>query len=84
VGASSWRILAYVLAERLRVTAWGLAGFAFFGTLALAFLRGSTGLEGPGLSGYLFVAGGLATVALAASARAAGEALTVEPKRLLE
>lgn len=84
VGASSWRIVSYVLAERLRVTAWGLAGFAFFGTLALALLKGSTGLQGPGPSGYVLVAGGLATVALMASARAAGEALAVEPTRLLD
>ena len=84
VGAPAWRIVVYVLAERLRVTAWGLAGFGFFGLVALSLVQGATGRAGPGIEGYLMIATGLTAVALMASVRAARESLTVEPTHLLD
>jgi len=84
VGAPSYRIVTHVLGERLRVTAWGLAGFVFFGTLAAAFLQGAAGMDAAGPLEYMAVAALLATMAMLASARAAREALSVEPGRLLE
>ena len=84
VGAPSRRIVGWVLGERLRVTGWGLAGFTFFGTLAVAFLQAATGLGGPPVRGYVAIAVALATVSVVASVQSAREALRVEPVRLLE
>lgn len=84
VGAPSAAVVRWVLAERLRVTAWGLAGLAFFGTLATAFVQAATGLPGPALVGWAAIAAALTVVALVASSRAVREALAVEPVHLLE
>jgi hypothetical protein len=84
LGASPRRIVAYVLLDRLRVVAWGLAGFAFFGMLAVALLQNAAGLPPAPPGAYLGIALALAALAIAASARAAQEATTVEPGVLLE
>lgn len=84
VGAASWRIVVLVIRERLVVAAWGLAGFTFFGTLALAFIRTALGLPAPGWGRWALLVSGLVAVALTASVRAALEAITIEPARLLE
>lgn len=84
VGARPRSIVAYVLAERLRVVAWGLALLAFFGTAAAALLQGAAGLPPLGPLRYAEIAALLGVVALAASARAAREALAVDPAALLE
>lgn len=84
VGASYGRIVRHVLAERLRVTAWGLGGMLFFGTLVVAMLAAATGLRALGPARYAEVAVGLLITALVASLRGAHEALSVEPVALLE
>lgn len=84
VGAPSWRIVSFVLGERLRVTTWGLAGYLFFGTLASAFVQATTGLSGPPVAGWIVIGSALASVALIASLRAAQQALLVDPRRLLD
>jgi hypothetical protein len=84
LGASPRRIVAYVLLDRLRVVAWGLAGFAFFGMLAVALLQNAAGLPLAPPGAYLGVALALAALAIVASARAAREATAVEPGVLLE
>ncbi len=83
VGSPSYRIVTYVLGERLRVTAWGVAGIAFFGTMVAAFLENAAGMKGAGPLSYLAIAGVLAVVAMLASIRATREALSVEPASLL-
>jgi len=83
VGAPSYRIVTYLLGERLRVTGWGVAGIVFFGTLVAAFLENATGMRGASPPSYLMIAGALATVAMLASVRATREALAVEPASLL-
>jgi putative ABC transport system permease protein len=84
VGASTRAILTHVILGRLRITAWGLAGFAFFGTMALAAVNGAAAVPAPGAATYGAIAGLITVVALVASTRAAGEALRVEPARLVE
>jgi putative ABC transport system permease protein len=84
VGATPLRVASHVLGERLRVTAWGLAGFGFFGTLIVALLRSAAGMPPPGPLTYAGVALLLSGVALVASGRAAKEALAVEPSAILD
>jgi putative ABC transport system permease protein len=84
VGAPTRAILTHVVIGRLRITAWGLAGFAFFGTMALATINRAAGVPGPGPVTYGAIAVLLTMVALLASTRAAGEALRVDPARLIE
>jgi hypothetical protein len=84
LGASQRRIVAYVLLDRLRVVAWGLAGFAFLGMLAVALLQSAAGLPLAPPGAYLGIAFALAALAIVASARAAREATAVEPGVLLE
>ena len=76
--------VAFVLGERLRVTAWGLAAFGFFGTLAVGLVQRATGAPGPRVTDYLAVSVALAAVALAASWRAAREAARLRPRALLD
>jgi len=84
VGAPDRAVLRFVLMERLRITGWGLAGFGFFGTMALAVINGVAGVPGPGPTAYAGISALLLVVALLASVRAATEALRVEPARLVE
>jgi ABC-type antimicrobial peptide transport system permease subunit len=84
VGATAGDIVKHVLRERLRITAWGLAGFVFFGTLVSAFVQDATGLDGTGVAPYLAIGTLLGIVALTASLRAALEASTVDPVTLLD
>lgn len=84
VGASDRSVVRHVLLGRLRVTAWGLAGFAFAGTTVTALVQNATGLPGPSLSVWVTVAGAVVIASLAASGRAVHEALVVEPRSLLE
>jgi len=84
LGATSRDIVRQVVSERLRVTSWGLAGLAFFGTLALAFIQTALGLGAPGWTTWALLALGLLVLALVASLRAAREAVDTEPARLIE
>ena len=80
LGARPRDVALHVLGERLRLTAWGIAGMAFVGAWGVALLkRAAGGVDTPGLSAYLSVAALLLLVVLAASARAAARALEVEP-----
>jgi hypothetical protein len=73
-----------VLLERVRVTAWGLAGFAFFGTLVVALLQNAAGMRPAGPATYGAIAAVLTAGALLASSQAVGEALAVEPAEALD
>ena len=84
VGATSGRLVAYVLVERLRITAWGLAGFAFFGTFVVALLQNAAGMPPAAPTAYAGIGALLLGVGLVASSRAAREALSVEPGTILE
>lgn len=84
IGAGSVRIVGHVLGERLRVTAWGLAGMVFLGALVVAMLVRATGLQGAGPARYAEVSVILSVTALMASIHAALEALAVDPASTLE
>lgn len=83
LGADARRIAAYVLLGRLRVACWGLAGFAFFGTLMVALLQNAAGLPPAGFTTYGAIAVFLVVVTFVASGRALREALAVEPAAAL-
>jgi hypothetical protein len=85
LGAGDGRILAHVLAGSARTAAGGAAIALFFGSLAVAYLRGvAGGVPSPGAGAYVVVAALLVGAALLASAKAGREALSVEPALALE
>jgi hypothetical protein len=84
LGASPGAIVRLCLVDRTRTTLWGLAGGAFLGALVSAGIQAASGAPGTGLSGYLAVGALLLTLSVAASWRAVGEALAVDPTRLLD
>lgn len=84
VGATPLHVVRYVLGERLRIVAWGMAGFVFLGTLLVALLQNAAGVPAPAPVTYVGIGLSIAVLALAASVRAAREALAVEPARVLE
>ncbi len=84
VGADGGRVVGHVLGERLRVTAWGLAGMLFLGAFVVAMIASATGLHGVGPGRYVEVAVILTVAAMAASLHSAFEALAVDPAAALE
>ena len=85
LGATDRRVLAHTLAGSARAALWGAAIAVFFGSLLIALLRqGVGGVPALGPGAYLAVAALLLVSALLASARAARDALGVEPARAVD
>lgn len=56
LGATRTDLLRSVIAERLRIWAWGVAGFVVLGTLAAAFIERASGTAPPSLATWVLVA----------------------------
>jgi hypothetical protein len=85
LGATDRRVLAHTLGGSARGALWGAAIAAFFGSFLVALLRqGVGGVPALGPGAYLAVAVLLVGSALLASARAARDAIGVEPARAMD
>ncbi|MCG6957453.1 MAG: ABC transporter permease [Gemmatimonadetes bacterium] len=80
MGATDVRVLLFVLGGAARGALWGAALATFLGALWVALLqKTAAGVPSPGLESYVAMAALLVAVALAASLKAAREALAVAP-----
>lgn len=84
LGSTNSGVLRFILGERLRVTAWGLSGFALAGPAVVAAIHAASGAPVPGLGGYLTVAAVLTAGSALASVRALHEVVRVQPHALLD
>ncbi len=85
LGATDRRVLALTLGGSARGALWGAAIAVFLGSFLVALLRqGVGGVPALGPTAYLAVAALLLGSALLASARAAREAVGVEPARAMD
>jgi hypothetical protein len=85
LGATDGRLLRHALGGTLRTSLWGAFGAMLGGTFLVALLReGASGVPAPPVSVYMAVTAVLVASAVAASWRAAREALRVAPAAVLE
>ncbi len=84
LGASDRAITHFVLWGRLRVAAWGCAGFLFFGLLVVGVLHRTTGMPVVSIEPYLAIALSTTILSCVASGTALREALDVEPGRAID
>lgn len=84
LGATRRGVLTFVLGERLRVTGWGLAGFALAGPAVAAAIHILSGVPVPGAHVYLLTAVALALASALASVQSLRDVVRMEPRALLD